>query len=462
LLGLVFALAVVHGLLYAALTPPWQAPDEIAHFEYASLLGRLRRPLSLADASPALEQAIIQSLYDHHAWAYVGLSEPAVRPERLADALYFGRSRTLTRFSLTYVVYALAALPFQGAGLLPQLYAMRVASVVLSALVVVLTYRLAQRVDPASPALAWGSALFVLFLPQHAFITAAVSDGILAELLATLAIYGLVSAARHGLTAPRLALIGLSSLGALLSKTTAVFLLPLMGLAALVFARRWYTAPSRTAPQRRRALLALLLTSLGLAVLGALLIAWLNRVSYQIQNVVSTLAATLGRFDQWSAYVRRLLTSGELAGAWSQTFESFWAYFGWMVVRVPRPWVWLLGGFALLALLGWGWRWLAGRRGEPRLWPKNTLYSPVAWAAALSLLVLLAWFVSTPVALQYSQGRYVFAAIAPLALLLAGGWLGWRPPRDQGLLLVGLLALWVLFDAAALLEVLLPYFYRAG
>ena len=68
LLGLLTALAVVHGLLYAFLIPPWQAPDEIAHFEYARLLAERWRPLSLADASPALEAEVIDSLYRFQAW----------------------------------------------------------------------------------------------------------------------------------------------------------------------------------------------------------------------------------------------------------------------------------------------------------------------------------------------------------------------------------------------------------
>jgi hypothetical protein len=87
-------------------------------------------------------------------------------------------------------------------------------------------------------------------------------------------------------------------------------------------------------------------------------------------------------------------------------------------------------------------------------------YGPVALAGGLGVLVLLVWFVSTPVGLEYSQGRYVFGAIAPLAVLLVAGWLGWRPARDHGLILLLLLAAWVTLDAAALLGVLVPYFYR--
>ncbi len=453
--GLLFLLALAHGALYAVLTPPWQAPDEIAHFEYAWLLGKLRHPLWNENASPELERAIIQSLYTYDAWTYVGVPTPAVPPERLADAPFFSRSRTLTRFSLSYVLYAAAALPFASAGLIAQLYAMRAVSVILGALMVALTYRLARLVEPNSPALAWGSALFVLLLPQHAFLSGAVSDGLLAELLATLSVYGVVRVWPRGLTWRWLALIVGSAFAALLSKATALYLLPLLALGALAVARRWYTAPGRTAGQRRRAGLALLLSGGALVIGGPLFVAWLNRVSSQLVGVTATLQATIGSPTEWGAYLQRLLTSGEFAHAWAQTFESFWGYFGWMIVRLPAPWLLLLYGLVLLALLGWGRRWADARRtaGAP-----GGRFTPLALAAGLALLVLMAWFVTTPVGLEYSQGRYVFGALAPLAVLLVGGWLG--GPRAQGGRLLALLAGAVLFDAAALLSVLLPYFYR--
>ncbi len=41
LLGLLLAMALLGGVLYAAVVPPWQSPDEPGHFEYVALLYRL-------------------------------------------------------------------------------------------------------------------------------------------------------------------------------------------------------------------------------------------------------------------------------------------------------------------------------------------------------------------------------------------------------------------------------------
>ena len=53
LAGLLGALAQLHGLIYAFLIPPWQAPDEIAHFEYSNLLAQDRHTLWYENESPA-------------------------------------------------------------------------------------------------------------------------------------------------------------------------------------------------------------------------------------------------------------------------------------------------------------------------------------------------------------------------------------------------------------------------
>src|SRR5215467_6676232 len=124
-----FIVALLHGAFYAVLMPPWQAPDEVAHFEYAHLLATLRRPISPDDKSAALEQAIVQSLAKYHAWFYRnGQPAPNPLPERL-DQTPFGYFRTLDRFSLAYLVYAVAAWPLLGHDLALELFAMRLLSV---------------------------------------------------------------------------------------------------------------------------------------------------------------------------------------------------------------------------------------------------------------------------------------------------------------------------------------------
>jgi len=51
---LLMLLAFVRAAIYAAVIPPWQAPDEPQHFEYVRLVYDLGRPVSWSDRSPEL------------------------------------------------------------------------------------------------------------------------------------------------------------------------------------------------------------------------------------------------------------------------------------------------------------------------------------------------------------------------------------------------------------------------
>ena len=64
-------LALIQGLLYSSITPPWQSPDEHAHFEYAALVGQLKRVPTLDDLSPALQQRIVSSMFDYDFWRLI-------------------------------------------------------------------------------------------------------------------------------------------------------------------------------------------------------------------------------------------------------------------------------------------------------------------------------------------------------------------------------------------------------
>jgi hypothetical protein len=77
-----FLVALVHGALYALAMPPWQSPDEVAHFESSHLLAALARPISSAEATSELGQPILSSLYQLHAWTF--LNRYGAAPNMLA------------------------------------------------------------------------------------------------------------------------------------------------------------------------------------------------------------------------------------------------------------------------------------------------------------------------------------------------------------------------------------------
>ncbi len=152
------------------------------------------------------------------------------------------------------------------------------------------------------------------------------------------------------------------------------------------------------------------------------------------------------------------LSSGHIAdplpygGDWLNLFfASFWGHFGWMDVPFVLGSLWmplltlvcLAGGLGLL-------RWLLWRRGHALAAPPG-LVADCAGAGRQSLLpVVNAYTLPMREALQ--QGRYLFPALVPIAILVALGQSALVPARWQRGWLWLWLGFWLALSLAALLR----------
>ena len=242
LLVLAFALAAfIHANLWGQIVPPWQVPDEIAHFEYVHLLTRLGRRPTPADADPALQAAILRSMWDNHFWEYLRLQRPERPPVRFApgaatsggaipptevigDALVSVYSQL---HNPTPVYYALLA-PVQALvidqPIDDQLRALRLASRVIFALGVMFI------VLTAGELFAWrwpaviAAGLFSVLQPMFVYIGSGLNNDNGVMLFASALTWQVARGWRCGYPWPRLLLmLGLAIL-AISAKRTAVFL----------------------------------------------------------------------------------------------------------------------------------------------------------------------------------------------------------------------------------------------
>jgi hypothetical protein len=391
---------------------------------------------------------VIDSLYRFQAWTLIGAPIPLVRPTRLLGVPFFGMSSTLQRFSLAYVPYALAVWPFLAQDVVTQLYLMRIVSVLLSAVVVGLGFGTAQLIEPDSPALAIGTALFLIFLPQHAFIMAVVNDGNLAEGLASLTIYLLIKMQRTGLTWRRAALCLGCVLAAAQTKTTAYFLIPLVVIVGLSLL--WPSEILRYVKHHAWQSLGVLILLSAVILPGVLLSAQTAYLQRQINS-------NLNNWGSLAYYLSNLIARNQLSffeALW-RLFKSYWLTFGWMSLPLREEgWYTLLLMLSILSLIGLGLRFIVQRRRAD----STSLYAILALAASLPIAILLILFV---VFLNYPyQGRYLFVGIVPQALLFVAGWLGLFPRRYASLglwvILSGLLAL----DIVSIGFTIIPFYYH--
>jgi hypothetical protein len=138
-------------------------------------------------------------------------------------------------------------------------------------------------------------------------------------------------------------------------------------------------------------------------------------------------------------------------------FVSFWGQFGWMSVPLvgDTPWEGALLLFCAAGLLG-AIVWACGPGASAReRWSVALLLALLG--GGMLLVVLNAY--TQPSMQVVQQGRYLFPALAPLALLLALGWRALVPPRWRGAALAAWVAWWLTFAGAALALVVRAYHY---
>jgi 4-amino-4-deoxy-L-arabinose transferase-like glycosyltransferase len=427
-IGLYLAiLAFLHGLVYLALTPPWQAPDEPQHFQYVRFLLDERRLPDFQDETidTPLTEEVRQSMIQFDFWTW---RDHSTVPPTLTYRVAWVHP------PLYYILAAAALAPFPSPDVTAQLYIVRLFSLILTALTVWVAYQAMRSLFPDSPALAASVPLFIALLPMHAFLGSSVNNDALAELTATVVIWLLIEISRRGFTWQRGAWLAVGLAAALLTKRTVFFLVPLAAIALLIVlsprARRW-----------------LALVSV-LAILALLVIAFQYPGSYP------------GRLLRQAEGVLHLPTLPGLTGLtlWGALlFTTFWGNFGWATVQLDTAWYGLLLIVTAISGVGWirlAWNW---RRCLPVLAPWQR------WAGAMCILAVLA-VSAQMVALVlkggiHQQARYLFPAIVPIALILVLGWGTWVPARWQSRALVLGVALLVGFDLATLAIYQLPFYY---
>ena len=262
------ALAFLHAALWGSIVPPWQIPDEAAHFEYVHLLTRLGRRPTLADADPELQAAILRSMWENRYWEYLGFRRPEQPPRRIlagawtaggalpddgvvGDAYIYAFSQLQNPTPAYYALLAPVQRLVMDRPVADQLLALRWASRVVFALGVMFIVLTAGEVFAwrAGPVL--GAGLFSVLQPMFVYIGSGLNNDNGVMLFASAATWQLARGWRRGYPWWRLLLIAALVVLAVQAKRTGVFL---VAWAPLVLTVWLLTRVSLTA--RRRILAA--------------------------------------------------------------------------------------------------------------------------------------------------------------------------------------------------------------
>lgn len=447
-------LALLHGLLYLALFPPWQHYDETAHFLYAAEIaaGELAVP---GPASALLRREIADSMYRFRFFP------PDVQPDLLGPEPPVVGIDQRVHPPLYYALVALPLRLLQSTAIEQQLFVARGVSLILYVLTVLTAWRIGVVLAPDDPPMQRLVPLLVLLAPAFADIMVAVNNDVLLNLSLTITFLGAVLLVRDGLQPLPIALVLLGIVVALLTKRTA-----LVAFVPLTFAVVWAVL--------RRPLswwVMLLIGAFAVAVLGFATLQPSVVESPSGTHTILGVRPWVANFDR--IYLRmdidatvRSFTDLDRIGDryWTLVvvaFGGYYTHFGWGQVTLPTIWIWIVSGLSLVATFGL----IVGGADERRrltLWQRRCLWLfliavVVSW---LSLFVRLHPLPSIEVSTYIPRARYMFWAMVPNLWLLSLGLIWATPAHWRRYTPLVLLGFFTCLDLGTWLWTIVQYYYR--
>lgn len=436
-IGVIMVAFLALATTYSLVTPPFEASDEIWHYPYVKHIADgkglpIQRPNP--DENVARQEGSQPPLY----YLLGALATFWIETGEARDLVWINPHAQvgvpLAQGNKNMVIHTQAeAFPYRAQYL--ALHLVRLLSVLMGAGTVLLTYLIALELFPGERALAAGAAAINAFIPQFLFIAGSVSNDNLVTLLSSLTLLLMLRLLRSGLSLAGVGLLGLVLGLALLSKLSALGLLP---LALLLLGG----ASLQKGSWRDFAWSASLLLLVSAAVAGWWYLR--NWFLYGDPLGIEMMLRIVGRRElsllQWLPELEGLRI-------------SFWALFGaFNVLADPLLYnlfdaLSLLGAAGLLLFLLRGQHTWAGKKlplAILALWPVILFASLVRWA----LLTL------------GSTGRLLFPALSPISLLLFLGLASLVPKRYVGPLAASLGGLLFLVAAIAPFRYIAPAYAR--
>ena len=433
--------------LYAVITPPWESPDEPAHYLYVSQLAERWRPpvksTVLQTDHAFKDQAYITSNYEWYqpmlgyvpaAIIYKGLEviDPQNLPARQPQLSFYAASKSSPAAFFVHPGGGIGDAWRDNWGLL----ILRLFLALLGLPVILAAYKLGNWIEGENGFLGLVAAGWIAFLPQFTFINATVRSDTFTNAVAALAIFTsawmLVSEKKSDLPA---AITGcLLGLG-LISKNTFIYLVPVGFLAILLRDLRTPRAWIRP----------------GLFMLGPFLILWGGYllVFAQARQAFAYTFTTALKINP--ALVSGTHVLAILKPIW---IDLFYARFGWANVAPPAAWSWIAFGI-------WGAGFCLSLFQAVRTY-RETGWSPPLKVIGLSFACLLLAFIGVVrfnLSIDQPQGRFLFPALLAWGVLGFWGMGQFFKRRAEKIMAAGLVGFMLLFNIVALFHALLPAYW---
>ncbi len=438
-LALVIILAAYFclGTAYALLNPLWEAPDEVYHFALVQHLAS--NGLQLPSQEPGTVGLWNQEGNQPPLYYLIGaVLISGIDTSDIQEVLRFNPHANIGHYqpdgNANRVVHRTEAESFPGEGSVRAAYVLRFYSLLLGAGTIAATYFLAGLLFPQMPLLAIGAAAMNAFLPMFLYISAAVNNDNLSNLLGNSGILLLVSLLLGKTKAHwrSYILIGLLVGAGLLAKLNLGLLIPAVAVVLLIISLRekdW----------RPFFIGGVISGSITIVIAGWWY--WRNWQRFADPTGLERFLDIVGRRVS-PASLNQLRTERD------SFTRTFWGLFGNINVPMSDGIYMALNVIAGVALLGavlFILRYLFNK--QHTLYQKLAVLLVALWPVVI-FIAFLRWTSITPA----SQGRLIYGAISALALWAMLGLIGWLALRvrpyavaliSAGLFLLAIIQPWL-------------------
>ncbi len=406
--ALIIAAFVALATAYSVVNPMYESTDELHHYRYIQYM--------IANSWLPVQSEFGARIQAHHPPLYYALAALAsawVEPERAWDyepahnPFWQYRAFEVGADNKNFYLHLRDEdFPYRGAAL--ALHIARWVNVVLGALAVWLTYRIARRLFPRQPALALAATSIVAFNPQFLYMSGAVNNDVIAGTTGAALTYACVDTIGRPLADRRAVLLGGLFGLALLAKFNLLFFLPLVVLAV------WLSKGGGGWRRFVRATVIVL-------AMAALIAGWWffrNQMLYGEATGVAKMNSIWGGRDPLSDFS---LALQEIPYSWS----TIWGRFGYGQIPMPDAVyqaIFIACSIAVMGLIAGAARGQHRVDGDQRAQLGILVATVVVFAGAV--------FGYMTISTAGPNGRFFFPALPALAVLAATGLLEWVRQRE--------------------------------
>jgi hypothetical protein len=227
---LILILALMHGLIYVYLLPPWQHYDEPNHFEYAWLIANRGWSPKPGDSDPQMNRDVVESMIIHGFYKDFGVIPELDSPDQ---PVTIGGYSQLNDPPIYYWIVSLPLRFMNGWNVTAQMYMGRLVSLIMYLITVMIAWGITREItSPGHPLRLLVPGTLAL-LPGYVDIMTSINNDVGAVLVMSLSLWGSLRLVKRGFSIIDFIWASSTALLSIFTKSTAVVSLLILPIAII-------------------------------------------------------------------------------------------------------------------------------------------------------------------------------------------------------------------------------------